>query len=120
MPHCDPVQPDLLVLRKEDLGALRERRIYGVPALIVEVVPPSNAEQDTQVKRHAYARAGVPEYWIVRPSTRDLLVCSQPDHDLGDYTHVELTPTGGTLTSPTLPISTPIAGFFEGHPDIAL
>ncbi|MDZ4720849.1 MAG: Uma2 family endonuclease [Roseiflexaceae bacterium] len=31
------------------------------------------------MKRGAYARAGVPEYWIVRPHTRNVLVCWQPE-----------------------------------------
>jgi len=31
----------------------------------------------------------VPEYWIVRPADRDVLVCSQPDAALGDYAQVQ-------------------------------
>ena len=85
MPHCDPVQPDIVVVRTADLGIFQERRIFGIPALIIEVLSPSNPEQDTQIKRSAYARAGVPEYWIVRPASRDMLVCSRPDALLGDY-----------------------------------
>src|SRR5919206_2000365 len=42
MPGCDPVQPDLLVIRTADLGIIREGRIHGVPALLVEVLSPSN------------------------------------------------------------------------------
>jgi hypothetical protein len=38
MPPCDPVQPDLLVVRTEDLGIIHDQRIFGVPALIVEVL----------------------------------------------------------------------------------
>ena len=56
-----------------------------MPALLIEVLSPSNAEKDTEIKRKAYAQAGVPEYWIVRPSTRDLLVYTEPDDALGDY-----------------------------------
>src|SRR3712207_2238448 len=41
MPGCDPVQPDLLVVRAADLGIIREGRIHGVPALLVEVLSPS-------------------------------------------------------------------------------
>ncbi len=63
MPGCDPVQPDLFVVRAADLGIIREGRIHGVPALLVEVLSPSNPNQDLVIKREAYARAGVPEYW---------------------------------------------------------
>jgi Uma2 family endonuclease len=120
MPGCDPVQPDLLVVLSQNLPILRDRHVYGVPALIVEVLSPSNAEQDTQIKRAAYARAGVPEYWIARPATRDLLVCAQPDTELGDYAFSRLVPADGELRSPTLPVRATIATFFAGAPDTSL
>src|SRR5436853_4240876 len=104
MPSCDPVQPDILVIRADDLHIIHDRRISGIPALLVEVLSPSNSEQDTHTKSWAYARAGVPEYWIVRPASRDVLVCSRPDATLGDYTQTELVGPEGELVSPTLPI----------------
>ena len=115
MPHCDPVQPDVVMVRTSDLDIFQERRIYGVPALLVEVLSPSNPEQDTQIKRSAYARAGVPEYWIVRPASRDLLVCSLPDAALGDYARSDY--VDDELISPTLPVRAAIARFFAGAPD---
>ena len=78
MPDCDPVQQIFLV-RQANAAFIRERRIRGIPDLIAEVVAPSNAEQDTKIKRAIYAHVGVPEYWLVRPATRDVLRCSQPD-----------------------------------------
>ena len=120
MPGCDPVQPDILVIRSTDLGMFQDSRIYGIPALLVEVLSPSNPNQDTKIKRGAYARAGVPEYWIVRPAERDLLVCSQPDLMLGDYAQVSHIAAAAELVSPTLPICAPIAEFFAGAPDTTL
>ena len=120
MPGCDPVQPDLLVVRQEELGIFHDRRIYGVPALLIEVLSPSNPEQDMEVKRDAYARAGVPEYWVVRPAERDLLVCSQPDTHLGVYTRIDSIPPAGELISPSLPFRAPIASFFANAPDTTL
>ncbi|WP_374711144.1 Uma2 family endonuclease [Roseiflexus sp.] len=70
MPGCDPVQPDIVVVRREDRHIIHDRRINGVSALIVEVLSSSNPETDKTIKRAAYARAGVPEYWIVRPASR--------------------------------------------------
>jgi Uma2 family endonuclease len=72
------------------------------------------------IKRGAYARAGVPEYWIVRPASRDALVCSQPDAALGDYAQVQHVAADAELISPTLPIRAPLAGFFAGAPDTTL
>ncbi len=117
MPGCDPVQPDIVVVRAEDRGMIYDRRINGVPALIVEVLSPGNAEKDTAIKRAAYARAGLPEYWIVRPSERDVLVLSQPDPALGDYLSASVFSTAGELVSPTLPLRAAVAGFFAGSPD---
>lgn len=120
MERCDPVQPDLVVVRRDDLGIFHDRHIYGVPALIVEVVSPSNASTDTDIKRHAYARCGVPEYWIVRPASRDVLVLSQPDVHLSDYLASTPVASGSELRSPTLPIVTLIDRFFAGAPDTSL
>jgi Uma2 family endonuclease len=117
MPGCDPVQPDIVVVRSEDRGMIYDRRINGVPALIVEILSPSNAEKDTAIKRAAYARAGVPEYWIVRPAERDLLVLSQPDFALGGYLHTHTFTQSQELLSPTLPLRATVAGFFAGSPD---
>src|SRR5579875_2091515 len=42
MPGCDPVQPDLLVIRTEHLDISRARRVNGVPDLLVRILSPSN------------------------------------------------------------------------------
>ncbi len=112
MPECDPVQPDLLVIRTEDLDIITADGIEGIPALLIEILSPGNPDTDTDVKRKAYAHAGVPEYWIVRPATRDVLVLSAPDPMLGDYTSSALVEAEADLVSPTLPIRTPVARFF--------
>jgi Uma2 family endonuclease len=121
MPGCDPVQPDFLLVRREDGGIISDRRIRGVPALIVEILSPSNPEQDTAIKRAAYARAGLPEYWIVRPATRDMLVCWQPDPMLGDFTQSRLVTTESELVGATLPVRLASVGdLFAGAPDTTL
>ncbi len=120
MPGCDPVQPDLLVIRREDMGIIRDRRVEGVPALLVEILSPSNPAMDTDVKRKAYARAGVPEYWIVRPASRDALVYTEPDALLGDFAHSQRVAPDDDLVSPTLPIRTAVAAFFADAPDTTL
>jgi Uma2 family endonuclease len=50
MPGCDPVQPDLLVIRKERLGIIRDRRVEGAPDLLVEIPSKGNPEMDTDMK----------------------------------------------------------------------
>lgn len=120
MPGGEPAQPDLLYLRPEDRGLVRDRRIFGTPALIVEVLSPSNPELDLVTKRAIYAGAGVPEYWIVRPATRDLLLLSDPDPLARDYRRETLVPADGELVSPTLPLRAPVARFFADAPDTTL
>jgi Uma2 family endonuclease len=117
IPGCDPVQPDVFVVRAADLGIIHDRRVFGVPGLIVEVLSPSNAEQDLEIKRDAYARAEVPEYWIVRPSSRDLLLYSDPDGAAGAYRRCVTVATDAEISSPTLPFHASIADFFRGAPD---
>ncbi len=116
MPECDPVQPDVLVIRTEDLDIVTADGIEGIPALLIEILSPGNPDTDTAVKRKAYARAGVPEYWIVRPATRDVLVLSAADPALGDYTSSMLVEAEADLVSPTLPISVSAARFFADAP----
>jgi Uma2 family endonuclease len=120
MPGCDPVQPDFLLVRQANAGIIVDRRIRGVPDLIVEVLSPTNPEQDTETKREAYARAGVPEYWIVRPETRDLVVYWQPNTQRSDYTQTQQIAPDATLSSPTLPIQLAVAALFAGAPDTTL
>jgi Uma2 family endonuclease len=120
MPGCDPVQPDIVVIRADELDIIHDRRIFGIPALLIEVLSPTNPEADLRIKRGAYARAKVPEYWIVRPATRDALVCTQPDATMGDYAQVQHVAPDDQLISPTLPFRAPVADFFAGAPDTTL
>lgn len=114
MPECDPVEPDLIVIRQDDLDLLRGKRVRGVPALLVEILSPHSVRYDGEVKRAAYARAGVPEYWIVRPQERDVLVHSAPEAATEQFLHITHVPPHGELVSPTLPFRAPIADFFVG------
>lgn len=72
MPGCDPVQPDYVVVLAGRASIIRDKRIFGVPDILVEVLSPGNTPYDQDVKLRAYARAGVPEYVIIDPRTRTL------------------------------------------------
>ncbi|BCJ27713.1 Uma2 family endonuclease [Actinocatenispora sera] len=56
------VQPDLLVVREDDVG---EKTIQRPPLLAVEVLSASTKRKDLTVKLETYARTGVAAYWIV-------------------------------------------------------
>ena len=116
MPGCDPVQPDVLVIPAADIGIVNNGRISGVSALLIEVLSPSNSSVDLRIKRQAYASAGVPEYWIVRPDERDALVCSQPDAALGDYAQTDHALPDGDLVSPRCRSALPSLACSQAHP----
>jgi Uma2 family endonuclease len=65
--HKTVVQPDLIVLRKARMNLVTKRAIEGRPDLLVEILSPSNRDYDQSLKRTAYAKYGVPEYWIADP-----------------------------------------------------
>lgn len=64
------VQPDLVVLREANRSLVGDKKITGVPDLLVEILSPSRRRYDRQTKRGRYERAGVRECWIVDPEAR--------------------------------------------------
>jgi Uma2 family endonuclease len=63
------VQPDLFVVPWAEREPTSWREVRGL-ALAVEVLSPSTARADRQVKRRIYQQEGVPEYWIVDADAR--------------------------------------------------
>jgi Uma2 family endonuclease len=56
------LQPDLLVVRREDVGELAIERS---PLLVVEILSPSTRAKDLLVKRALYEDSGVAAMWVV-------------------------------------------------------
>lgn len=65
------VQPDILVIRIEDLDLDTILKAPQMPVLVVEILSPSNPGYDRLLKRDLYERLGVPGYWIVDPGAPD-------------------------------------------------
>ncbi len=59
------LQPDLFVFRTATAKPLRDWTDISELLLVVEVLSPSTARYDRELKRRRYQRAGVPEYWIL-------------------------------------------------------
>ena len=43
-------------------------RVEGTPDMVLEVVSEGSVKKDTDVLRELYAKAGIPEYWLVDPT----------------------------------------------------
>ena len=64
------LQPDLLVVRRADVG---ETRIVEPLLLAVEVLSPSTRSKDLLLKRGLYEDSGVASYWVVDPDEPSVL-----------------------------------------------
>lgn len=60
-------QPDVLVLKSAPSFDVHD---VGIPRLAIEVLSPSTARRDREVKRRKLLAAGVEEVWIVDPATK--------------------------------------------------
>jgi len=71
----DIVQPDLLVIRSTRLHIYRaEGIVVEPPDIVVEIMSPSTRGTDQVRKMALYAKAGVPEYWLVDPERQALVI----------------------------------------------
>jgi len=64
------VIPDLVIfLHEQSDEILKDGRLTGAPALVIEIVSPgaANIRRDRVTKGELYSKHGVPEYWIVDP-----------------------------------------------------
>ena len=66
------VQPDVMILCEKE--KTQEKRVYGAPDFILEVISPSTRRKDCFLKLQKYMNAGVREYWILDPYKEKLMV----------------------------------------------
>lgn len=69
LPDGGSVQPDLMVVERSDFDPDGPFPALAIPVLVVEILSPSNAEQDRTLKRAVYERQRVPAYWMVDPGS---------------------------------------------------
>ncbi|MBZ0316730.1 MAG: Uma2 family endonuclease [Anaerolineae bacterium] len=119
MPGCDPVQPDFVVVKKERAAIIHDRRIYGIPDLIVEILSPSNRAYDETTKMNAYAAAGLSEFGVVDPMSKQLRIF---ELDVpGQFREPRLFNESDTAHFKCLPtIEFTVGDLFAGTPDSTL
>lgn len=94
-------EPDVIFVRAENEGALREDYSEGAD-LVIEIVSEGNRDHDLVTKRREYAQARIPEYWIVDPTGSKITVLTLPEGATEYAVHGEFTP-GQQATSVLLP-----------------
>lgn len=82
------VQPDVLIVC--DLTKLDYRGMRGAPDWLAEILSPSTASYDRNLKLRTYERAGVPEVWLLHPDDRLLSIHRLEARQYGRPTTVEL------------------------------
>jgi len=63
-------QPDILFIRTERIGIIKDHGVEGAPDLVVEVLSPSTANLDKGAKKKIYAATGVQEMWLADPKMK--------------------------------------------------
>ena len=67
-------QPDVFFIRTENLNRIKGAYLDGPPDWVAEVISPGSREIDEVDKLADYARAGVPEYWLIDPEQRTIRI----------------------------------------------
>ena len=107
---ANPVQPDIVVVLNDHLNIITHRGIEGVPDLVVEIASPGTVGHDRRTKQDAYARAGVPEYWLPDPAHRTIEVLVLEG---GEYRSLGVFEGAARLPSRVLPdLPTTVEQFF--------
>jgi Uma2 family endonuclease len=82
--------PDLTILREEHIEQLAKRNTVRLsmapPLLVIEIVSPGELQRnrDYIAKRVQYQDCGIPEYWIVDPEAKTVLIL-----ELSGNTYIE-------------------------------
>jgi Uma2 family endonuclease len=83
--------PDLTIIRQEHIQQLAKRNTIRLsmlpPLLVIEVVSPGELQRDRDfiAKRSQYQDCGIPEYWIIDPENKTILIL-----ELTDKTYTEI------------------------------
>ncbi|PYT08764.1 MAG: Uma2 family endonuclease [Acidobacteria bacterium] len=104
----DPIRLDDFSEPQPDLALLKPRKDFYSKAhpiaedvLVVIEVADTSLAYDRNVKLPLYARAGIPESWLIVLAKEVIEIHSQPRN--GKYQKIQRLKRGRTLVSPTIP-----------------
>jgi Uma2 family endonuclease len=92
-------EPDLVFMAADHAQRIHDE-YWEVPDLVAEVISESNPNLDRVRKKEEYARAGIPEYWLVDPYEKRVEVYRLEGETYQVHAELEV---GDELTSPQLP-----------------
>ncbi|SET07134.1 Endonuclease, Uma2 family (restriction endonuclease fold) [Oceanobacillus limi] len=102
--HRDDLNEDLIFIPDIsvicDKKGFQDSKYVGVPALIMEILSPSNQSHDLVVKMEAFMKYGVKEYWIINPMLEVIQIYNL--NDSGVYEQTEVMKEKGTIQSKVL------------------
>jgi Uma2 family endonuclease len=75
-------QPDLIMIHRNHMNIIKKRGIVGAPDLVAEISSEHSLRRDKVQKTKAYAKYGVPEYWII-----DMVNSTLEQYILQDHTY---------------------------------
>ena len=93
-------EPDLAVVRAADAPF---EGPHPRSALLVVEVAGDSLRLDRESKAALYARAGIPEYWIVNLAESAIEARSEPDRATGVYRSSAVVASGETLVARSVP-----------------
>jgi len=94
----DVLVPDLFFVERDRMHLLKGNYFDEAPTLVVEILSPSTAQRDRQIKLKRYAVYGVKEYWIVDPEKKKIHVFNLTQPEL-----IAVFEQGHLLNTPTFP-----------------
>jgi Uma2 family endonuclease len=103
-------EPDLAVVTRQEEETAE---VHPRSALLVVEVGDESLRRDRLLKGRIYARARVPEYWVVDVVNRAVEIYTEPDLTVARYCAMRTLRVGETLSSSVLPgLALPVAELF--------
>jgi Uma2 family endonuclease len=94
-------EPDFLFIKTAHRSGIKEQYCEKAD-LVIEVVSDQNRPHDIKTKRVEYAKAGIPEYWIIDPERHEITVLVLKSRQRA-YTEFGVFRKGTTAASKLLP-----------------
>jgi Uma2 family endonuclease len=111
LPDDSEPEPDLAVVRAEDAQSADH---HPRSALLVVEVAGDSLRLDRGSKAALYARAGIPEYWIINLAESTVEVHREPEVAAGAYRSRTVVPAGQDLAAMSVPgLTIAVAALFR-------